>query len=669
MLENSNKNLNFSENAIKVLEKRYLKRDKDGNCTETPSDMFKRVAETIAKGDLNFGKSQEEVNQLSKRFYDAITHRFFMPNSPTLMNAGRELGQLAACFVLPVEDSLEGIFETIKNTALIHQSGGGTGFSFSRLRPKNSVVKSTMGVSSGPVSFMEVFNAATEAVKQGGTRRGANMGILRVDHPDIIEFINCKSDNDKLNNFNISVAITDKFMDAYLKGEDYDLVNPQNNEVVGRMCAKDVFDLIVDCAWRNGEPGVVFIDKMNADNPTPLIGAIESTNPCGEVPLLPYEACNLGSINLGLMMKEENGSMNVDWDLLEKTVRTAMRFLDNVIEVNKYPLPQISELVSNNRKIGLGVMGWADMLMKAGISYSSEDGTKLAGQVMEFIDYISKSESIELAKERGRFNNFKGSIYNRSNYLFNKFKGKSAGKISDDMWAKLDSDIQKYGLRNATTTCIAPTGTISMIVGASGGVEPLFGLVFSRLIMDGTEMLEVNPIFKDYMLSHNLYSDNLMAQIAKDGSLSHVEGVPNEIKRIFVTAHDVAPYWHVKMQAAFQLHVDNAVSKTVNFVEFATRDDIKEVYILAYKNNLKGITVYRNNSRQFQPMNLDTKKKEPKIEIKPIEKNLEPKVEEDREEYNPTGEIKTIKCPECGNEIQMAEGCFICLNCGYSGCS
>lgn len=669
MLEDSNKNLNFSENAIKVLEKRYLKRDKDGNCTESPSDMFKRVAETIAKGDLNFGKSQEEVNQLSKRFYDAITHRFFMPNSPTLMNAGRELGQLAACFVLPVEDSLEGIFETIKNTALIHQSGGGTGFSFSRLRPKNSVVKSTMGVSSGPVSFMEVFNAATEAVKQGGTRRGANMGILRVDHPDIIEFINCKSDNDKLNNFNISVAITDKFMDAYLKGEDYDLVNPQNNEVVGRMCAKDVFDLIVDCAWRNGEPGVVFIDKMNADNPTPLIGAIESTNPCGEVPLLPYEACNLGSINLSLMMKEENGSMNVDWDLLEKTVRTAMRFLDNVIEVNKYPLPQISELVSNNRKIGLGVMGWADMLMKAGISYSSEEGTKLAGQVMEFIDYISKSESIELAKERGRFNNFKGSIYDQPNYLFNKFKGKSAGKISDDMWAKLDSDIQKYGLRNATTTCIAPTGTISMIAGASGGVEPLFGLVFSRLIMDGTEMLEVNPIFKDYMLSHNLYSDNLMAQIAKDGSLSHVEGVPNEIKRIFVTAHDVAPYWHVKMQAAFQLHVDNAVSKTVNFVESATREDIKEVYILAYKNNLKGITVYRNNSRQFQPMNLDTKKKDPKIEIKPIEKNLEPKVEENREEYNPTGEIKTIKCPECGNEIQMAEGCFICLNCGYSGCS
>ena len=666
---NDNEKLNLSENAIKVLEKRYLKRDKDGNCTETPADMFRRVSDTIAKGDLKFGKTSEEVKNLSNIFYEVITHRYFMPNSPTLMNAGRELGQLAACFVLPVEDSLEGIFETIKDTALIHQSGGGTGFSFSRLRPKNSVVKSTMGVSSGPVSFMEVFNAATEAVKQGGTRRGANMGILRVDHPDIVEFINCKSDNNKLNNFNISVALTDKFMEAYLKGEDYDLVNPQNNEVVGRMSAKAVFDLIVDCAWRNGEPGVVFIDKMNADNPTPLIGAIESTNPCGEVPLLPYEACNLGSINLGLMMKKENGTWIVDWDLLEKTVRTAMRFLDNVIDVNKYPLPQIAEMVQNNRKIGLGVMGWADMLMKAGVSYSSEEGIKLAGQVMEFIDYVSKTESIELAKERGRFNNFKGSIYDQPNYLFNKFKGKSAGKITDDMWAKFDEDIQKYGLRNATTTCIAPTGTISMIAGASGGVEPLFGLVFSRLIMDGTEMLEVNPIFKDYMLSHNLYSDDLMAQIAKDGSLSHVEGVPNEIKRIFVTAHDIAPYWHVKMQAAFQLHVDNAVSKTVNFVESATREDIKEVYILAYKNNLKGITVYRNNSRQFQPMNLDTKKKEPKIEMKPIEKNSEPKVEEKREEYNPTGELKTIKCPECGNEIQMAEGCFICLNCGYSGCS
>ena len=655
---NTLESLTLSENAIKVLEKRYLKRDKNGNCVETPADMFRRVADAIAAGDLKYGASTDDVKKISDRFYDAITHRYFMPNSPTLMNAGRELGQLAACFVLPVEDSLESIFETIKNTALIHKSGGGTGFSFSRLRPKNSVVRSTMGVSSGPVSFMEVFNAATEAVKQGGTRRGANMGILRVDHPDILEFIECKSDNNKLNNFNISIAVTDKFMEAYKNGTDYDLVNPQNNQVVGRLSAKKVFDMIVDGAWRNGEPGIVFIDKMNADNPTPLIGEIESTNPCGEVPLLPYEACNLGSINLGLMVKDGK----VDWDLLAATTRTAIRFLDNVITVNNYPLPQISEMVQNNRKIGLGVMGWADMLMKMGISYNSTEGTKLAAQIMEFIDYESKCESIELSKERGRFNNFTGSVYDQKNYLYNKYKGKSAGIITDEQWKELDAQIEKYGIRNATTTCIAPTGTISMIASASGGVEPLFGLVFSRLIMDGTEMLEVNPIFKDYMIQHGLYSEDLMKKIAKDGSIAHVDGISNEIKHIFVTAHDVSPYWHVKMQAAFQLHTDNAVSKTVNFEENATREDIQEAYILAYENNLKGITVYRNNSRQFQPMNLDAKKKEePKVEVQPV-------VEEVKDE-EPTGEIKTVKCPECGNEIQMAEGCFICLKCGYSGCS
>ena len=655
---NTLESLTLSENAIKVLEKRYLKRDKNGNCVETPADMFRRVADAIAAGDLKYGASADDIKKLSDRFYDAITHRYFMPNSPTLMNAGRELGQLAACFVLPVEDSLESIFETIKNTALIHKSGGGTGFSFSRLRPKNSVVRSTMGVSSGPVSFMEVFNAATEAVKQGGTRRGANMGILRVDHPDILEFIECKSDNNKLNNFNISIAVTDKFMEAYKNGTDYDLVNPQNNQVVGRLSAKKVFDMIVDGAWRNGEPGIVFIDKMNADNPTPLIGEIESTNPCGEVPLLPYEACNLGSINLGLMVKDGK----VDWDLLAATTRTAIRFLDNVITVNNYPLPQISEMVQNNRKIGLGVMGWADMLMKMGISYNSTEGTKLAAQIMEFIDYESKCESIELSRERGRFNNFTGSVYDQKNYLYNKYKGKSAGIITDEQWKELDAQIEKYGIRNATTTCIAPTGTISMIASASGGVEPLFGLVFSRLIMDGTEMLEVNPIFKDYMIQHGLYSEDLMKKIAKDGSIAHVDGISNEIKHIFVTAHDVSPYWHVKMQAAFQLHTDNAVSKTVNFEENATREDIQEAYILAYENNLKGITVYRNNSRQFQPMNLDAKKKEePKVEVQPV-------VEEVKDE-EPTGEIKTVKCPECGNEIQMAEGCFICLKCGYSGCS
>lgn len=648
----------LTRNALKVLEKRYLKRDKNGNCIETPQDMFRRVADTIASGDLEFGKTSKDVQNLSDRFYNAITHRYFMPNSPTLMNAGRDLGQLAACFVLPIDDSLESIFETIKNTALIHQSGGGTGFSFSRLRPKNSVVRSTMGVSSGPVSFMEVFNAATEAVKQGGTRRGANMGILRVDHPDIIEFINCKSDNNKLNNFNISVAITDKFMEAYLNGKDYDLINPQNNEAVGRMDAGAVFDLIIDSAWKNGEPGIVFIDKMNKDNPTPQIGKIESTNPCGEVPLLPYEACNLGSINLGLMVKEQDGEFVVDWDLLENTIRTAMRFLDNVIVVNNYPLPQISEMVQNNRKIGLGVMGWADMLMQLGIAYNSEEGTSLATDVMSFIDYVSKTESVELAKERGCFNNFKGSVYEDSNYFSKKFTGKTSHKVNDKMWAQLDKDVQKYGLRNATTTCIAPTGTISMIAGASGGIEPLFGLVYSRLIMDGTELLEVNPVFEKYMKTHGLYTEDLMNKIAKCGSVAHIEELPDEVKRIFVTAHDISPYWHVKMQAAFQQFTDNAVSKTVNFIESATREDIKKTYILAYKNNLKGITVYRNNSRQFQPMNLEKAKKT--IEIKPIEPS---------EDYNPTGEIKTVKCPECGAEIKMAEGCFICLNCGYSGCA
>lgn len=648
----------LTRNALKVLEKRYLKRDKNGNCIETPQDMFRRVADTIASGDLEFGKTSKDVQNLSDRFYNAITHRYFMPNSPTLMNAGRDLGQLAACFVLPIDDSLESIFETIKNTALIHQSGGGTGFSFSRLRPKNSVVRSTMGVSSGPVSFMEVFNAATEAVKQGGTRRGANMGILRVDHPDIIEFINCKSDNNKLNNFNISVAITDKFMEAYLNGKDYDLINPQNNEIVGKMDAGAVFDLIIDSAWKNGEPGIVFIDKMNKDNPTPQIGKIESTNPCGEVPLLPYEACNLGSINLGLMVKEQDGEFVVDWDLLENTVRTAMRFLDNVIVVNNYPLPQISEMVQNNRKIGLGVMGWADMLMQMGIAYNSEEGTSLATDVMSFIDYVSKTESVELAKERGCFNNFKGSVYEDSHYFSKKFAGKTSQKVNNKMWAQLDKDVQKYGLRNATTTCIAPTGTISMIAGASGGIEPLFGLVFSRLIMDGTELLEVNPVFEKYMKTHGLYTENLMNKIAKCGSVAHIEELPDEVKRIFVTAHDISPYWHVKMQAAFQQFTDNAVSKTVNFIESATREDIKKTYILAYKNNLKGITVYRNNSRQFQPMNLEKAKKT--IEIKPIEPS---------EDYNPTGEIKTVKCPECGAEIKMAEGCFICLNCGYSGCA
>lgn len=653
--------LDLSQNAIKVLEKRYLKRDNEGNAVETPATMFKRVADSIAKAELEYGKTQADVDKLSNKFYQAITQRYFMPNSPTLMNAGRELGQLSACFVLPVEDSLEGIFEAVKNTALIHKSGGGTGFSFSRLRAKNSVVKSTMGVSSGPVSFMEVFNAATEAVKQGGTRRGANMGILRVDHPDILEFINCKSDTSKLNNFNISVALTDKFMDAVKNNSDYELINPHSNEVVGKLNAKEVFDKIVNNAWSTGEPGIIFIDKMNADNPTPLIGEIESTNPCGEVPLLPFEACNLGSINLGLMV--EDGKIN--WDKLKEITKLSIVFLDDVITVNNYPLPKIAEMVQNNRKIGLGVMGWADMLMKLEIPYNSEEGTKLAAQVMEFIDYHSKVQAIDLAKERGSFANFKGSIYDNQHFLGKKYAGKSAGMITDEMWNDLDEQIEKYGIRNATTTCIAPTGTISMIASASGGVEPLFGLVFMRNVMDGTELLEVNPIFKEYAIKHGFYNDEIMRQISEEGTIAHVNGIDEQSKHIFSTAHDVSPYWHVKMQAAFQLHTDNAVSKTVNFVESATKKDIEDTYVLAYENNLKGITVYRNNCRPIQPMNLTKKKEEEKVEEKAEEVSQEPTAEE----YNPTGEIKTVVCPECGNKIQMAEGCFICPNCGYSGCS
>ena len=667
-----NKEINLSENAKKVLEKRYLKRDIKGNVMETPKELFERVAFTIADADKTFGVNEADIKETRQKFFDMIANAYFMPNSPTLMNAGRELGQLSACFVLPVEDSLEGIFETIKNTALIHKSGGGTGFSFSRLRPKNDVVHSTMGVSSGPVSFMEVFNAATEAVKQGGTRRGANMGILRIDHPDILEFINCKSDLTKLNNFNISIAITDKVMEALERDDYYELIHPNTKQPVQKLKAKEVFDLIVKGAWQSGEPGVIFIDKMNKDNPTPLIGDIESTNPCGEVPLLSYEACNLGSINLSKMVvKGADGNNIINWDKLAEVSRLSIHFLDNVIVANNYPLPKIAEMVQANRKIGLGVMGWADMLMKMGVSYNSEEGCVLGRQVMEFIDYHSKVESIELSKKRGKFGNFAGSVYDRSNYLSEKYKGKSAGKISDEMWAELDKEIANHGIRNATTTCIAPTGTISMIAGASGGVEPLFGLVFKRNIMDNTEMYEVNPNFKNYAIEKGFYSEELMGEIAKTGSVAHIDGIDEKTKEIFVTAHDISPKSHVMMQAAFQLHTDNAVSKTVNFEEDATMEDVAQAYILAYKNDLKGITVYRNNSRYSQPMLLESKKEDKKEEVKPAEKKPEHKeLKIEKTEIDEHGvEIKTVVCPECGNSIKMAEGCFICLNCGYSGCS
>lgn len=603
--------IKLTENALTVLNKRYLKRDKEGNPVETPENMFWRVAETIAQGDKNFRKSDAEINQSAEEFYEIMAKLQFMPNSPTLMNAGRELGQLSACFVLPVKDSLEDIFETIKNTALIHKSGGGTGFSFSRLRPKNDIVNSTMGVSSGPVSFIEVFNAATEAVKQGGTRRGANMAILRVDHPDILEFINAKFEGNKLTNFNISVGITNAFMEAVKKDDEYDLVHPNTKNTVKKLRAKEVFNLIVDHAWRNGEPGIVFLDNVNEYNPTPKIGDIESTNPCGEVPLLPYEACNLGSINLSKMIKYVDNQPEVDWDKLEKVTRVATHFLDNVIEVNHYPLPEIRDMVSGNRKIGLGMMGWADMLMILNVPYNSEEGTNLATQIIEFIDYHSKLESIELSKQRGRFANFEESLYDNGSFLYEKYKGKSGGKISDEDWKYVDEQINQHGIRNATTTCIAPTGTISMIAGASCGIEPLFALVFTRYIMDGTTLCEVNPIFEYTSKEREFYSPELMQKISEhSGTIHGMEEVPQDVRDIFVTAHDVSPEWHVKMQAAFQLHTDNAVSKTVNFEEHATREDIAKTYILAYESNLKGITVYRNNSRFNQAMQLKSDKKD-----------------------------------------------------------
>ena len=599
--------LKLTDNARAVLSKRYLIRDNDGNPTETAEELFWRVSRTIAEGDSYWGKTDEEIEELAKQFYEIISNLYFLPNSPTLMNAGRELGQLSACFVLPVEDSLEAIFETIKNTAIIHKSGGGTGFSFSRLRPKNDIVKSTMGVSSGPVSFIEVFNAATEAVKQGGTRRGANMAILRVDHPDILEFINAKYEGHKLTNFNISVGITNKFMEAVLNNTSYDLIHPKTKKTVQSINAKEVFAVIIDHAWRNGEPGIVFLDNINADNPTPKLGEIESTNPCGEVPLLPYEACNLGSINLGRCVKyNEEGTPELDWDKLEYVTMLGTHFLDNVITMNSYPLPQIEEMVRNNRKIGLGIMGWADLLMMLNIPYNSENGTNLAKQIMEFIDFTSKVKSVELAQQRERFANYEGSVYDGNNYLYKKYKGQSAGVISDECWYELDLKIQKHGLRNATTTCIAPTGTISMIAGASGGIEPLFALTFVRRVMDDTVLIEVNPVFESLAKEKKFFSEDLMKKIALTGSVHGIKEVPQDVQNIFVTAHDVQPEWHVKMQAAFQLHTDNAVSKTVNFTEEATREDIEKTYYLAHKSGLKGITVYRNNSR-IQPMNLEVK--------------------------------------------------------------
>ena len=562
----------LSSNALKVLKNRYLLKDDSGKIKETPKELFIRVASNIAQAEIKFDPAAD-TSEYAELFYNEMVDMNFLPNSPTLMNAGRELQQLAACFVLPVEDTLEGIFNAVKYTAMIHKSGGGTGFSFSRLRPKDDVVKTTKGVSSGPVSFMSVFDAATETIKQGGARRGANMGILRVDHPDVMDFIRSKKDKTKLTNFNISVGITEEFMKAVKNDEEYSLYSPKTKTVTTSLNARSVYNEMIQLAWEGGDPGIIFLDRINRDNPTPAEGEIESTNPCGEQPLLPYESCNLGSINLANFVKDND----INWGKLQNTIRIAVRFLDNVIEMNNYPIPEIEQMTRKNRKIGLGIMGWADILVMLEIPYNSNSAVALAEKVMKFIRDEGRAASAELAKERGNFPGFDASVYPNKGFKH---------------------------LRNATITTIAPTGTISIIGGASSGIEPFFALAFSRNVMDNNKLMEINPRFLEISKREGFYSEKLFNAVAENGVIQDDDNVPPKWRDIFLTAHDIAPEWHVKIQAAFQKYTDNAVSKTVNFNGDATIEDVRKVYNLSYELGCKGITIYRSGSRSEQVINI-----------------------------------------------------------------
>lgn len=552
-------------NALEVLRKRYLIKDENNSIIETPSQMFERVAKTIAETDRNYGGN---VLKTREEFYNIMSKLEFLPNSPTLFNAGTPLGQLSACFVIPVEDSLESIFTAVKHTALIEQSGGGVGFDFSKLRPKGDVVKSTKGVASGPISFMRIFDTATDVIKAGGKRRGAMMGILRVDHPDILEFITSKSKEEFLTNFNISVAINDEFMKAVRNSEKYELINPRTGKAVEKLNARHVWDLIIENAWKAGDPGVIFIDEINRNNPLLEIGKIEATNPCGEQPLIAYESCNLGSINLSKMIRNNE----VNWEKLKNTVNIAVHFLDNIIDANHFPLQEIEKVTKYNRKIGLGVMGFAEMLILLGIPYDSEEAIKLAENIMKFISDEAKKVSEELGLKRGSFPNFEKSVYK------GKFKA----------------------MRNATITTIAPTGSISIIAGCSSGIEPLFAISFMRNVLEGARLFEVNPLFEKIAKEKGFYSGNLLEKIAQTGSVQELKEVPKDIKRVFVTALNIKPEWHVKMQAAFQKYVDNAVSKTINLSNKATKNDVKKAFELAYKLKCKGITVYRYGCKPQQ---------------------------------------------------------------------